>query len=137
MIKSVFSSALAILVAAIGLGAQTARLNADIPFSFRVGDTVMPAGSYDVETSGGVIRMRTAKGEHKGVMTLANREESLNPKPASLVFSRYGDDYFLSGVWGPAAKAGLRMAPGRLEKELASRARFASATEIAAKSPRR
>lgn len=133
MNKSALHAILGTLIAAISLCAQPIQLSADVPFSFRIGETVMPAGKYAIVTNQGLIRLRTEERQPKAAMIMAHTESSRTRKAAALVFSRYGDDYFLSSVWGPEATSGMRVQPSRLEKELRNRTRFPTATQIAAR----
>src|SRR6185436_15552989 len=81
------------------LNAQGARLSANIPFDFQMGKTQMPAGEYNFQRQSGVLTVRAADGKH-AVMTLtsaASRRE-ITAQPV-VQFQRYGDSYFLSGLW--------------------------------------
>jgi hypothetical protein len=101
------------------LYAQTMDMRATIPFTFRAGETVMPAGDY-------IIRHREhqlvlhKEGGGPSIMLLTNAALRLTPLPDSRVnFSRYGERYFLSSVWSQGSGAGFEIPKGRAEKELA------------------
>jgi len=108
--------ALALLIS-VPLSAQTIA-KANVPFDFTVGQTRMPAGTYEFSPiSHGAILIRDSK-TAKSVLSLFNTEE---PKRADstpkLVFHRYGDKYFLSQVSRGNGGAVLRLPTSKLEEE--------------------
>ena len=77
-------------------------VKASIPFSFVVGQKVMPAGSYIITRLsyyrpdlGRVVR--SSDGRNTAIILAGEMDRSAHGKPA-LVFHRYGDTYFLSGI---------------------------------------
>ena len=91
---------------------------ADVPFSFRIADRVLPPGNYTVSArSGGVMELWN-KDTQQGMMFLAGSHESGKSDP-KLVFNCYGDRYFLSQVWFGNEDSGRVLAKGHLEKEIA------------------
>jgi hypothetical protein len=122
----------ATLVASLGSDAQTTDLIASIPFEFRVGSAALPPGDYRVQHTNGVLTLRTATGEGKAAVALANSaHRRATDKPSTLVFNRYGKEYFLSKVWGPASPTGHVLPPGKLEREMISRSTFSGTTDVA------
>jgi len=110
------------------------QMTASIPFQFHVGRSVFPAGSYTTETAlgtGNVVMLRSRDGK-SSVMVLSNsavqsRGRHMIP---SLIFHRYGDQYFLFQVWtGP--DSGREFVPSRQEAELAAAAKRAMRTVVA------
>jgi hypothetical protein len=100
------------------LNAQTADLTAEVPFNFRVGATSMPAGTYWIHQSGGLITVRQEGGSKIATLTLpASRPTA--PSTGILEFNRYGDTYFLSKVWAPESTEGRALPKGPQEKEIA------------------
>jgi hypothetical protein len=100
------------------LDAQTMNLRATIPFSFRAGETVMPAGEYTIRHSAGALTLHHEGGP--SVMLLTNAARRLNaPADARLSFNRYGERYFLSSVWTSNSRDGREIFESRAEKELA------------------
>jgi hypothetical protein len=101
------------------LYAQTMTLRATIPFAFRAGETVMPAGEYSVLHSGGALTLHK-EGGGPSVILLTNAASRSNaPADSRLNFNRYGERYFLSSVWSQGTTAGREVMKGRVEKELA------------------
>ena len=86
---------LVFLNAPVRIEAQSIALKANIPFEFHVGDKKLPAGTYVIERLGDAIRIAGDPGQ--SAMVLSN---AVAKRPADvrdmLVFSRYGDNYFLS-----------------------------------------
>ena len=94
-----------------------------IPFTFTVGDKLLPAGDYTVQVNQerGTVVLR-----HEGqspLMILTNRKESRSaPQRGNLIFKRYGLSFFLSEVWSQGNDTGQTLIPGAREKETARNA---------------
>lgn len=94
----VFAAAGAVVMMAIFVMAQT-TIRANIPFEFRVGDTLLPAGTYDFDTQAyRVVRISTTDKDLTVPFSPLARSMWMS-KPAKLVFNHYGSAYFLSEVW--------------------------------------
>ena len=118
------------IVAGVSAQAQSLqyKLTANIPFDFTVGEKKLSAGKYSVgraqETSGDkVLQIRSTDGN-----VIVNRFSipvvTFNPKnQGSLVFHRYGDDYFLSQIWPAGASTGRALPKSHAERELERNAR--------------
>jgi hypothetical protein len=118
----------AILAAAEPARAQSAReQTASIPFSFNVGDKTFPAGLYRVRqlnpaSDRAALEIKSEDGR-LGKITLTTfvrpGEEAEQPR---LVFTRYGEQYFLAQVWTHAREDGLALPTSRSERTLARKA---------------
>lgn len=80
-----------------------ARVAAQIPFDFQVGDKEIPAGVYTVDrvnADGSLLRISSRDSRHN-VLTTANEASSKGEgaKGSRLIFRKYGDRYFLAAVW--------------------------------------
>ena len=94
-------------------------MRATIPFAFRAGETVLPAGDYTIQHRGSSLVVHK-EGGGPSVMLLTNAALRLNPPSDSrLNFNRYGERYFLSSLWSQGSTAGCEIMKGRAEKELA------------------
>ena len=72
-----------------------------VPFSFKVGHKVLPAGEYKITADNQIIRVQKTDGKENAV-TLTQRTRGTNQdNDSKLTFRRYGDQYFLSQVWLP------------------------------------
>jgi len=115
------AAALALLVTT-GASAQTINLKANVPFSFVVDRTTLPAGEYSVESianSEGVLTIRGVDTKTARLI-MSHACESVNTAShAKLVFHRYGDQYFLSQVWVGGNNRGHELLPSAREKEVA------------------
>jgi len=133
MFRSTFAVALLAFAGCVSMEAQTVKLQATIPFEFRAGAQLLPAGEYIVTHSAGVllIRGQYERPKSAGVLVfgVAKGAGSAGDK---LVFNRYGENYFLSSVWQAGAASGLMVPRTKREKEIASSySRSAQATTIA------
>lgn len=100
--------------------AQSARIVASIPFDFTAGNIRMAAGAYQIESAAsGVILLRNQE-TRRSAFFMAIQNESLgDPVRGQLLFTRYGDAYFLNQVDWPGYQNGLRLLPGKVEVALA------------------
>jgi hypothetical protein len=109
--------------------AQTlGRIKANIPFDFSVGDQKLPAGEYSIvraqQTSGDLVLMISSADGHARALRITNPVVTLDPKSKeTLVFHRYGDEYFLSQVWTAGATTGRMFRESRDERVLRSHAK--------------
>jgi hypothetical protein len=136
MKRQLFPIAMFAVLTCAGLEAQSSTLQANIPFDFSMGKTAMPAGEYTITCSNSVLTIREVGGKHVA-MTLTNPTRTTpgsrheQPEKASLLFNRYGDEYFLTGVWNPYLQEGRVLPESPRQKELASRLKPTDATAIA------
>jgi hypothetical protein len=97
---SAFVFGMLLAVSVVSASAQDLRpvAEAKVPFSFRIGDTSLPAGEYSILTSGsGMLVIRNVQAK-KGALAMGSTQASMSGAPAQLVFNRYGENYFLSKV---------------------------------------
>jgi hypothetical protein len=115
---------LGLFIALVYSSAQTSDVRAKIPFDFRMGETLMPAGEYRIEhQSNGALILRQQGGRNAAYVCIplpASRPDK--PAAGSLQFNRYGENYFLTTVWSPNSQDGYALPKSTREKELASRA---------------
>jgi hypothetical protein len=118
-----------IIAASASANAQSLeyRLTANIPFDFSVVDKKLPAGEYWISraklSNGDLIMQITSTDGHTNVNRLTIptvRVEAMSK--GSLVFHRYGDDYFLSEVWPAGGLTGRKLPKSHAERELARKA---------------
>ena len=95
------------------------NLRANIPFSFHVNKDTLPAGQYEVRTisPSGALLLNNREAKTSDMFVTYAVSSPLAPDKARLVFKRYGDQYFLSQIWGIASVRELPISPR--EKELA------------------
>ena len=102
--------------------ADTATMKVNIPFSFVVGKTMLPAGEYSVKGlgfDGSAISIRKSDNAANS-LTLSIACESLKtPQQSKLVFHRYGDRYFLVQIWTAGSNSGHQFPKSRREAEMA------------------
>lgn len=107
------------LVAVAAVHAQDKTVAADVPFSFYMGGSAMPQGSYKVDelAHGAVVSLRS-KDAIKSVTTheIAGKKQV---EPARLVFHCYSSSCFLAEIWNGETSVGQALAASKREKELA------------------
>ena len=100
------------------LHAQTMNMRATIPFTFKAGEAVMPAGEYTVRHSERTLTLHREGGP--SVVLFTNAALRLRPSADSrLNFSRYGEQYFLASAWSQGSGAGFEIPKSRGEGEIA------------------
>jgi len=99
------------------------KLTANIPFDFTVADKKFQAGEYSFrraqQTAGDtIVQIRRADGHgHINRFTIPVVRLNAEDK-ATLVFHRYGDEYFLFQVWPAGATTGRALPKSRGEKDV-------------------
>lgn len=104
-------AAIAILAAVLGvptLFAQSLVMESDIPFAFQVGAKVLPAGQYNLNQltiSGGWLIRDQNQANYGAFVTyrIANKDSG----KYTLVFHRYGSEYFLRAFSTPQGLIGI------------------------------
>jgi hypothetical protein len=117
----IFASTIAAGLMSIAAMAQP-TVTAHIPFAFYVGNTKLPAGSYEIETGmSKILRIKDVSTRNLAVAfnpVLITRPTAL-VQPGKLVFYRYGNNVFLSEMWPPGDLTGRLVPRTGLELELA------------------
>jgi hypothetical protein len=101
--------------------AQTPTLHvvADIPFDFRSGSEMMPAGRYDIQTLSRHILVVRGATQNRSQLLVAIDAAALKPSDHDkLVFHRYGNKYFLYQLWSSGWSSGFELPKGHAEKEV-------------------
>ncbi len=114
-----FGVGLLATVASLSLYAQTMHARANIPFEFRVGEKLMPAGEYFIHDSDGWLTLQESGGRHAAVGTLTYATDLVSEKPV-MQFNRYGDTYFFEKISNPGFSA-RAVTKTRQEQEFARR----------------
>jgi hypothetical protein len=110
----------------IGGVAATARADESVvvkvPFAFIVGDRQLPAGEYVVKemTDDGSVVLISSDDGRQNMVTLTIPSEARGATPrASLVFEKFENHYFLSGlVPQEGNEREIVLTPARMEHEL-------------------
>jgi hypothetical protein len=101
---------------------SSGNLKASIPFNFVVGGKPLPAGEYSVKPVSQVAVVVQNKDNLSSAIVLTTTvEASKIQEVGKLVFNRYGDQYFLSQIWTPAASTGRQLSKSRMEREIANK----------------
>lgn len=114
------------IAASMSAKAQTLehKLTANIPFDFTVADKKFQAGEYSFgrtqPNAGDTLVQISSVDGHANLNRLTIPVIRLTPEnKATLVFHRYGDEYFLFQIWPAGANTGRALPKSRGEKEVA------------------
>ena len=96
------------------------RVRADVPFDFTVGDKTLPAGKYSIgrtqRSDDLVLSVADVRGRTKAIR-LTSAAQTTHPKEkASLIFHRYGNQYFLFQVWPANGNVGRQFPQSAQER---------------------
>ena len=98
-------------------------IRAKIPFDFRLGDKKLAAGEYTFSRLSGTADNKTMlvrsvdSSTHMFQSTLV--AQVLTPKNEStLVFHKYGDQYFLEQIWTSGEQEGTQLSESRSERTI-------------------
>jgi hypothetical protein len=106
------------------------KLVARVPFQFMVANKIVPAGQCEVRLAasiGGTLIFSNTEAKVGLLVATSPGETREAAGKYSLVFNRYGNHYFLSGIKIQGSKAMYRMPENKAEAEL--RAQNVPATE--------
>jgi hypothetical protein len=118
--KHIFATAVlaaATLMAHNGASAQD-KQQATIPFDFTVGQDRLPAGTYIFKNLQGNVIELEGQGKHAHIMALSTSTEDVRQSPNRVVFSKYGEQYFLREVRGSYGQTAWKMGVSKLEKSV-------------------
>ncbi len=124
MLKSFTLLMLTVALACLTVQAQAGnRMKADIPFRFIIGDQTLPAGEYTVryvnqDSGKTALLFKSTDGKTSRIVNMNTAQRGEQETAASLVFNRYGDQYFLSEVWTGVDQYGLSLPASRAERQL-------------------
>jgi hypothetical protein len=111
---------------AASLAAQTVSITASVPFEFMVAGRSMPAGDYTVGSvfpeTGSAIHVSNGNSNVVSLVIRSNTNSNERTGQVSLIFHRYGDQYFLSRIVDGSRGARLELPVSRTEKELSKTA---------------
>lgn len=107
----------AITLTGFGFAGAGTSMRISVPFDFYAGDERLPAGDYTfaMAPESSTVTVRTKEGN--GVCILVAKPAN-DTAADRLLFNKYGDKHFLSGVAIQGIKADVGMT--RLEKELSA-----------------
>jgi hypothetical protein len=102
----------------VGNASAQNQVKVTVPFSFTIGNSTMPAGSYTIKSDFGsrdLIHL-TNWGAKANSMALGTPEQGNPNETGKLVFHRIGDQYFLSEIRCADASMNLHFPVTKAEK---------------------
>jgi hypothetical protein len=88
----------------------------NIPFAFQTDKQILPAGMYHIERESDSIVLLHGPGNAAGLVMMYGTSKTHPPDHGTIVFDRYGDQYFLRQVWTAENPNGLECAKSHAEK---------------------
>ncbi len=120
LIRSTVLGAAALMSLSLQSAQAQNRLTAAVPFDFAAGSAAMRAGDCEVNIQSTPALAMINCGDKSTGIALTHRVERKAPTTgASLVFKRYGDQYFLYQIWPGWGGTGRVVQQSARERELA------------------
>ncbi len=96
------------------------QVKVNVPFSFTVGTSTMPAGSYTIKSDSGSRNLVYLSnwGANTESMALGIPEQGNPSETSKLVFHRVGDQYFLSEIRCESASMNIHFPVTKAEKRV-------------------
>ena len=118
MRKKLLVAACCFFGAAISAHAQSGGVKLRVPFSFALGEKVLPAGEYVVWPDRNLVVLRAADGK-VAATAQANHGEQGSGKSAKVTFHCYQRQCYVSGFWNPETQIARETPRSKAETELA------------------
>lgn len=132
-------AAIALFVAATVMTAGSAQaqgnfMQVNVPFNFTVNDVFLPAGTYSFGFDSMVPELLIIRDRMQSVKATDLGQSGLTGpgKPRTLIFHRYGDQYFLSEARFDSESNAVLFSPTKLEKRARKVSRNEELASIAA-----
>jgi len=110
---------LAALTATSTLAQSDLFLKVTIPFEFSARGKLLPAGKYTVRRGPqGALVIQSVENHACQIFNTYPFQRNMTRDESSLVFNRYGNQYFLSTIWMAGADVGLTTFKSRAEERL-------------------
>lgn len=93
------------------------NMRAQVPFDFHVGESLVRAGAYTIKSMTADEQVLRINGEKDSAATITNSDTEKGKGRARLIFHKYGDQYFLSAVWG-SDSTGRTLSESKRERNL-------------------
>ena len=96
-------------------------IDVNIPFSFIIQNTTVPAGTYTItrlDSAPNVMVIRDQDGHAAALFLARDAVMGKEPRETELIFNRIGDEYFLSKIFEEGNQIGLSLPKPRAEREL-------------------
>src|SRR5262245_32818454 len=99
------------------------RITANVPFDFSIANKKLPAGKYSIvraraNSDDSVLAILDGDGHSKEIrVSIPVSSFEAKNKP-TLIFHRYGDQYFLSEVWSAGETTGRQFPRSSAEREI-------------------
>ena len=136
-----FAIVLATAVVSVQAQSLEYRIRVNIPFDFSIADKKLPAGIYSVgrarvNSDDTILSVLDGDGHAKELRTSIPVLSWNAKNKATLVFHRYGDQYFLYQVWSAGETTGRQFPKSNAEREiLRSLAADAASGKVVQKMP--
>lgn len=98
------------------------QIVADIPFQFHAGDSDLPAGKYTIamldNSNLSLMEIRSEDGHTAALLRVEQEQAETVPAKTELIFTKYGDQYFLSELFDEGNEDGSKVGESNYEKKL-------------------
>ena len=127
---SIYSALFAAALACPSGYAQTTKHIAAIPFDFRVGDRLLPAGTYNLHETSYLLTMQNAKGKGAACHLISPASRSEVSAGDKLQFHRIGGEYYLTNLWVSGSRQGKALGLSKRARQIARQTTVAESTKV-------
>ena len=117
-------SMFALCAAVASANAQLSNpIRAKIPFEFNVGDKKLPAGEYTFSRLSGfsdsrIMFISSVDATTRVFQSIFGSQVLTSKDQSTLVFHKYGDQYFLEQIWSSGEQEGTQVPESRSERTI-------------------
>jgi hypothetical protein len=119
--KRIATIALSLAATLIATGtafAQNHSVKATVPFNFTVGSASLPAGTYTFKAvnSDGTLLGLSSQEQKVAMIVMGQADANGAAQNGKMIFHKYGDRYFLSGIQYANSASQIHFSPSKTEK---------------------
>jgi hypothetical protein len=112
-----------LMIAATAVAETPEKITFHALFDFTVANRTLPAGNYTIRPlSPTRLLIRSDDGQESLIVSTFAAQASRTPNATSVIFARYGDQYFLYQIFAQGTDTGRQLSRSQVEVEMAKTA---------------
>jgi len=109
-----------LIITATAMAQAPEKITVHAPFDFTVANKTLPAGNYIIRSlSPSRLLIRSEDGHEAVIASVFAVQAKKTPTEACLIFTRYGDQYFLYQMFVPGTDTGRELPRSHVEVQIA------------------
>ena len=94
------------------------KLQVTVPFEFTVGQNLLPAGTYEINSVQPQAIELSNQAKHINVFAVLTSIDDVRQSPDKMIFNEYGNQYFLSEIHGDYGQSARKVCVSKREHQL-------------------